>query len=320
MDKKLILDIENIEFTTKKSKTNSTLEDLRKNLSMLPTVLKMFESINIKRLKIADNEFKIILNNEDLYLDNKFINISSKLDISSNQVVFELYSLYFKDVDLMLDGKVKIDYFNEKLNYYGKAYYGDIQSNINVEMSEKLARFYLVSETFENLKFLKKFLNLPVVAEEWMYENVQGEFKLEEFYGEYDFEKNQIIEESLQGNAKITGAKIKFHKDIDAIDTKSLDVSFKNNKLQLDLIEPIFKGKSLEGSYVAIHDIASSLNGQVEVSIKANSKLDKDILDILKAYEIKLPLEQKSGNTQASLTLLFPYEESKEMRKKEHFK
>ena len=64
MDKKLILDIENIEFTTKKSKTNSTLEDLRKNLSMLPTVLKMFESINIKRLKIADNEFKIILNNE----------------------------------------------------------------------------------------------------------------------------------------------------------------------------------------------------------------------------------------------------------------
>lgn len=319
MDKKLILDIENIEFTTKKSKTNSTLEDLRKNLSMLPTVLKMFESINIKRLKIADNEFKIILNNEDLYLDNKFINISSKLDISSNQVVFELYSLYFKDVDLMLDGKVKIDYFNEKLNYYGKAYYGDIQSNINVEMSEKLARFYLVSETFENLKFLKKFLNLPVVAEEWMYENVQGEFKLEEFYGEYDFEKNQIIEESLQGNAKITGAKIKFHKDIDAIDTKSLDVSFKNNKLQLDLIEPIFKGKSLEGSYVAIHDIASSLNGQVEVSIKANSKLDKDILDILKAYEIKLPLEQKSGNTQASLTLLFPYEESKEMSAKGTF-
>ena len=61
MDKKLILDIENIEFTKKKSKTNSTLEDLRKNLSMLLTVLKMYESINIKRLTIADNEFKIIL-------------------------------------------------------------------------------------------------------------------------------------------------------------------------------------------------------------------------------------------------------------------
>jgi hypothetical protein len=43
------------------------------------------------------------------------------------------------------------------MNYYGNFYYGDIQSNINVEMSEKLARFYLVSETFENLKFLKKF-------------------------------------------------------------------------------------------------------------------------------------------------------------------
>ena len=311
MDKKLILEIKNIEYKSKKSASKSTLEDLKKNLSMLPNILKMFQSINIERLKIEDSEFTIVLNNEDLYLDNKFINISSKLDISSSQVVLNLHSIYFKELELVLDGKLKIDYFKEKMNYFGTAYYGDIQSNINLEMDKKLAKFYLNSEVFENLKFLKKFINLPPIAEEWMYDNVEGEFKLKEFYGEFDLEKNQIIEESLVGKAQINSAKIRFHKDVDIIETKSLDVSFKNNKLQLDLIEPIFKGKKLDGSYVAIHNIASSQEGEVEVNIKAESKLDKDILDILKAYKINLPLLQKSGNTQAELLLIFPYSSNK---------
>jgi hypothetical protein len=313
MDKKLILNIENIEYKSKKSETKSSFDDLKQNISLLPKVLKLFQNINIERLKIDDNEFKIILDNDNLYLDNKFINISSKVDVSSNQVIFELYSLYLKDIELMLNGKVKVDYFNEKLNYYGKAYYGDIQSDINVEVTKKLAKFYLISEPFKSLKFLKKFLDLPVIAEEWMYDNVEGDLKLQEFYGEFDLEKNQIIEESLQGKAQIEAAKIRFHKDVDVITTKSLDVTFANSKLQLNLIEPIFKGKKLDGSYVAIHNIASSLDGEVEVNIKANSKLDKDILDILKAYNINLPLVQKSGNTDASLSLIFPYEETKPM-------
>jgi hypothetical protein len=316
LDKKLILNIENIEYKTKKTKIKSSFEDLKKDILLLPKILKLFQSINIERLKIDDNEFKIILDNEILYLDNKFINISSKIDTSSNQVIFDLYSLYLKDVELLFDGKIKVDYFNEKINYYGKFYYQDIKSDINIDMTKKLAKFYLVSEPFKSLKFLKKFLTLPNIAEEWMYDNVEGDIKLQEFYGEFDLEKNQIIIESLQGKARIEGAKIRFHKDVDIINTKSLDISFKDNNLQLDLIEPIYKDKKLDGSYVSIHDIASAENGEVEVNIKANSKLDKDVLDILKAYKINLPLVQKSGNIDASLSLIFPYEASKHMTTK----
>ena len=83
--------------------------------------------------------------------------------------------------------------------------------------------------------------------------------------------------------------------------------------LHFNLIEPIYKNKSLEGSYVTIHHLTSEKNGEVEVNIKANTKLDKDILDILKAYEINLPLVQTKGNTDASLQMIFPYEISKPM-------
>ncbi|CAM3904630.1 DUF3971 domain-containing protein [Arcobacter cloacae] len=319
MDKKLILNIENIEYSSKKSESKSSFENIKKDIELLPTVLKLFQSIEVNRLKIGEEEFKIVLNEKELYLDNKFVNLSSKIDTSSNSISFDLHSLYLKDIKLKFDGKIKIDYFNEKLNYFGNFYYEDIKSSLNLEMNKEIAKFYLVSEPFENLKFLKNFLDLPLVAEEWMYDNVEGKMKLQEFYGEYDLKNNQIIEKSLIGKATIDQAKIRFHKDVDVINTQSLNVTFKNDNLHFDLINPIFKEKNIEGSFVTIHNLTSSLNGEVEVNIKTNDKLDRDILDILKAYNINLPIIQKNGTTNASLTLLFPYDLQKDMSTKGEF-
>ena len=313
MDKKLILTIDNIEYKSEKTTTSSSFEELKNSIELLPKVLNFFQKIKINKLKINDNEFEIILDDEILYLDNKYINIASKIDTISNQVVFELYSLYLKDLNFLFDGKVKIDYFNEKIDYYGNFYYENLQSNINVEMTKKIAKFYLVSEPFKSLKFLKNFLHLPNIAESWMYDNVKGDIKIEELYAEYDLINNQIIENSIQGKAQIKDAKIRFHKDVDIVNTKSLDIFFKDNKLHFNLIEPIFKDKKLDGSFVLINNLTSEKNGQVDVFLKTNSKLDKDILDILKAYNITLPIVQKSGNTQASLLMKFPYDIAKSM-------
>ena len=137
MDKKLILTIDNIEYKSEKTTTSSSFEELKNSIELLPKVLNFFQKIKINKLKINDNEFEIILDDEILYLDNKYINIASKIDTISNQVVFELYSLYLKDLNFLFDGKVKIDYFNEKIDYYGNFYYENLQSNINVEMTKK---------------------------------------------------------------------------------------------------------------------------------------------------------------------------------------
>lgn len=313
-DKKLIVDIENIEIKSKKSSVNNSYEDLKKNIELLPTVLKIFKQIDVRRLKIDGNEFTIALNEESLYLDNKFINVSSSLDFISNQVVFDLYSLYLKDVDLMLTGKVKVDYFNEKLDLLGQYHYKDLEGDITLDINEKLANFSLNSKEFKSLSFLKKFFRLSTVAEAWMYDNVEGNLELKEFYGSFDLDKNKIIEKSLYGKAVIKDAKIRFHKNVKKIKTKQIDVGFEDNKLTLDLIEPVYENIKIDGSYVHINNIASSKKGNVVVNIEAKkAKLDNRILEILKAYNINLPLVQKTGNTNASVTLTIPYAKNKKM-------
>ena len=320
IDKKLIVDIENIEITSKKSQVTNSYDDLKKNIELLPTVLKLFQKIDVRRLKIDGNEFTIALNEETLYLDNKFINISSNLDFRSKEVVFDIYSLYLKDVDLMLNGKARVDYFEEKLDLFGKYYYKDLAGDITLDMTKKIANFYLNSEEFESLKFLKKFFRLSSIAESWMYDNVEGKLQLKEFYGSFDLEKNKIIEKSLYGKAIIKDAKIQFNKSAKKITTKEVDVEFNDDKLTINLIEPIYEKIKIDGSNVQINNLTSEKKGEVLVNIKASkARLDNRILNILKAYNINLPLVQKTGFIDASVNLKIPYLSSKKMDTKGKF-
>ncbi len=319
LDKKLIVDVEKITYKSKKSQAVSSFEDIKKDIELLPKILKIFERINVERLVIDGNAFTLQLNEHNVYLDNKLINISSKIDISSNQVVLDLYSLYLKDINLLLLGKVKIDYFNEKVNYYGSYKKDDLAGNIKVDATKDLMNFYLDSQAFKSLKFLKQYFRLDNIAESWMYDNVQGDIKLKEFYGSFDIKNNKILFDSLKGNATIDNAKIKFHKNVNAIDTKSIDLNYDKDTLTFTLNEPKYKNIPMTGSNVVIRNLTSEKNGEVEINIKAKARLNNDVHQILKAYNINIPLVQKSGTTNANLKLIFPYLSSKKMTTKGSF-
>lgn len=313
MNKKLIVDVEKIIYKSKKTSVNSSFEDLKKDIELLPKVLKVFERVNIETLKIDDNIFTIQLNDETVYLDNKFINLSSKVDFFSNQVVFDLYSLYLKDVNLLLLGKIKIDYYKEKIDYFGNFKRDDLSGDINLNATKDLLSVYLNSQPFKSLAFLKEFFRLSPIVEEWMYDNVDGDITLKGFYGDFDLKNNELLFDSLKGKALIDNAKVKFHKDVDAIETKNIEVDFEKNTLTFNLNEPKYKNIPMTGSNVVIRNLTSENDGEVEVNIKATAKLDNDVHKILKAYHINIPLEQKSGTTVADLKLIFPYIASKKM-------
>src|SRR5574344_812945 len=319
LDKKLIVKVDKIEFTSKKSEVKSSIEDLKKNIELLPSIMNFFQEVDIKNLKIDGNEFSIFIDNDDLYLDNKFVNIVSTLNRASKQLEFNVKSLYLKDYNVLFEGFIELDYFKNEIKYFGDIHYEGIISKTNIDISKDKLKFFTRSEYFKNLYFLKKFLDLPEIANQWMYDNVVGDFKFDWFYGEYDLNKNELIEKSLQGEAHIKNAKIMFHKKVDKIITQNVKVKFKDNVLHFDLIDAKFKDKNLKDSYVTLKNLTDEINGVVDVNIETKTKLDKDVLAILKAYDINLPILQKSGITDAKLLLSFPYDEKKSLNTKGEF-
>ena len=313
LNKKLIVEVENIEYKSQKNiTTTNSFDSLKKALELFPSIIKYFETIDIETLKINDNQFNIFYDDNSLYLDNKYINISSKLDFLGSSVALDVYSLYLKDVNLLFNGKVEVDYYKEYLNYHGKYFYKDLQGDIIVDMNKKLAKFYLDSNDFKSLKFIKKFKNLPFYAESWMYDNVKGDIKLDYLYGEVDVEKKELIQKSLYGKAKVKRAKIKFHKSLKPVVTKNVDIDFKKGNLSFNLKEPKYEDIDINGSTVVIENLISKDTGVVKVNIKSEKiRLNNDVLNILEAYKINVPVNQISGYTKADLKLEIPYMLSK---------
>ncbi|MEH1010654.1 DUF3971 domain-containing protein [Campylobacter concisus] len=80
-------------------------------------------------------------------------------------------------------------------------------------------------------------------------------------------------------------------------------------KLKFNLTAPVYKGKKLDGSNVAINNIFDEKSANLELFIKTNSIYDEAINEILRAYKINVPVRQLSGKMDASLKILIKLDE-----------
>ena len=319
-DKKLIVNIKQLTFKSNKQETNNSLDNLKTNIKRLPSLLEYFKEINIETLKINDNIFTIYYDKKHLYLDNQYLNLSSKIDVHSKSITLDLYSLYLKDLKLFFKGKVKVNMFKEIVTYLGKYSYKDVSGELNLQADKDYLDFYINTNELDNIKFVKDFVRLSSnIAEAWMYDNVTGKMKLNYFYGKLKTDTFEPVLDSFEGNATIENAKIRFHKNAKTVNTKKLNVDYEDDKLKFTMEKPTYDKTKLYGSSVVINNLTSEANGEVVVNIKTKSALNDDILGILKAYDIYLPLKQTKGVTNSTFTLVVPYLLEKDMKTTGYF-
>ncbi|WP_164968107.1 YhdP family protein [Arcobacter sp. CECT 8986] len=315
LDKKLIVNIKQLTFKPKKTTTKSSFDDIKANIKKFPTLLKYFQKIDIERLVIADNEFSLYFDKKQLYLDNKYVNLSTKVRIYSKSIYFDLYSLYLKDVDVLLRGSFKLDLFKEIATFVGNYSYKDIDGDFNVQANKDYIDFYVNTKDVENIKFVKDFVNLPKTAEEWMYDNVTGKMKLNYLYGKLKTTTFEPVLDKFKGNATIKNANIRFNKKAKVVTTDNLSIDYKDNKLIFNMDKPIYNNSTkIYGSSVVINHLTSQKKGEVVINIKTKSALNEDIIGILKSYDINLPLIQTKGTTDSDFTLTVPYLISRGMK------
>ena len=309
IDKKLILQIDEIVLKDKKTKVQSSFEDIKSILNKAPFVLNLFQNIDIETMKIADNSFKLKLDDDYIYLDNKFVNIASSYSRVGDLLNLNIYSIYLKDIDLLLLGKMKIDFDKDILTFLGKYKYKDfVDGDLNIQANKEELDFFINSGEMENIKFLKNYVDLDKIAEAWMYDNVEGKLYLDYLYGKVNLNSFTPILNTIKGYARVLDAKVRFNEQLDVVETSLINLEYENDNLLIKLKEPTYKGISVDGSFVDIKNMTSLKNGHVDVTLNAKHILDDNVLNILKAYGINLPLKQLSGETEAYVHLYIPYD------------
>jgi hypothetical protein len=267
-DKKLIVEIEKLNFLVKNTNDNKAIDykSIYENLSKIPIVLNNFQKIDIERLKIGGNEFTLTVNENYLYLDNNEINLATSLSTAGSQIILDINSLFFKKNSMTFFGKAKIDSIKQLINFFGSYDYKYVSGELNLQLKDEIIDFYInTNKSIKTISFLRDFFRLDKVAEEWMYDNVEGDISLNYLYGKFDLNKFRLIEKSTLGNAIINDAKIHFNKKAKPVETSKLTVDFKHDSLYFDLLKPTYNKTSLDGSKVYINNLTSLKNGVVVV-------------------------------------------------------
>lgn len=306
LDKKLIVKIDELKIN-KTSQSKSSLDSIAKTISYIPKVLSYFQEIDVKSLKINNNEFLIHFSKNKILLDNKFIRLSAKPRFLGNSILLSLDELYLKDYKLFLQGTLKINTQDQTLDLVSAFKYDKIEGNVSVEANQNDIKILLSTKEMDDIKFLKRLFRIDDVAEAWMYDNIKGKITLNNLFVKLDAKTFMPDEKSIKGDLSIKNAKVMFHKNLPKAKSKKIDIVFSKGDLHIYLNKATYLDKKIYGSSVIIENL-SNKKGLVKVNIKANTLLDKDILDITKAFNVNIPIIQTSGLTKADVTINVSYD------------
>ena len=165
IDKKIILNAQNILIKTKKSNSKTNYSEINKLIKNNFIYLNYFQNISLKNMQINNNQIKIIdFNNNKLKIDTDLIYLNASIFPKNTKIDFIIYKLVYKPMKIELKnikGYEKADLF--KLNIFLQYNYAKTNLNLNLEMNKHTN--YKLNIKNLNQIFIDKFISLLKLKE-----------------------------------------------------------------------------------------------------------------------------------------------------------
>lgn len=303
LDKKLILKIDSLYI--KKKKEKSSKSEIGKFLTNIKFIPKFFQEIEIKKLKLLNSNVTILYNNGIYFIDTDIYSFATKLHLKNKKIFLNIPQIYLKKSETILKGKGVFDLINNKAFFTGRYNIEDINGSISLSLKKKILKFKIDSSNFTNssLKKVTNLFSLNKYIKEWIYKKIVAKkYKLEYLVGKVDLNSPKLNLQDIYAKAFAYDVEIKFNKKLPPVKSKKITISLKNNALFFELKEPKYLTKNLDKSFVVIKNLTNH-NPFIDIVIKTKAKIDKEIQDLLKTYNIALPLSQKKGIIDANLKI-----------------
>lgn len=294
------------ELSIPKSGTTEKYDEVDVLIRKIKKVLLFFEYIYLDQVKFVDNTYRVVYKDNTLYIDSDDYEVAATVTPQKGGVVAEVPLLYLKKQHLVLHGEFRYGYRGQRLTFEGRYELGAIKGKLAAELEHQKVTFLLDSEKTSDISSLLHRLSLSPVVAEWIGKRVLAkQYRLLSLRGEGKLTKQGFVPSvsSLQAKVKLEDVLIRFHPKRKRISAQSLEIRLHDNRLDFDLRKPDYLGKSLSGSKVALLGISGKEPLRLLLELAFNSRYDKDITDLLKAYDIVLPIVQKKGRMKAKITL-----------------
>lgn len=315
LDKKLILKAENV--IVPQSKADPSFDNIPETLERVKYILTFFDSIELKSIRFNNNIMSIKFKDDFLELSSKDYEIIGSVRREGEMLKATIPLLSVKEHNLTMSGKFTYDLNEEILSTEGFFRLYDASGRFNARKDGNKIDFGLNSDTFKDLKSIIEKFDLTEGVRSWVVDKVKADnYKLLSLTGKGTAENStfKMDFDALKGEILFSGTKIHFKEDLPPVLAPSLLLSYHNGGLYFDLKEPTYEGISLNGSKVSILNLLNS-HTNLKLKIRASNRFDTTMQNLIKAYDIVLPLDQKSGK----VNVLFMADISLKNRYKDFF-
>ena len=295
LDKKLVLKADKV--IIPKSKADPSFSSVDKTFDRIKYTLTFFQSIDLKNIVFENNTLSMRFKNDYLKLASKDYEIVGTVKREGKIIKATIPFLELKKHHIVLNGKFTYDLHHDVLATEGNFTFSDAVGEFSATKNNGDIAFALNSKNFTDLKSIIDKFGLIDTVRSWVVEKVQaGQYKLQSLSGKgkLDEGKFKLDFDALRGEVLFTDAKIFFKEGLAPVLAPSFLLTYKEGGLYFDLKAPVYEGISLNGSTVSILNLLNA-NTNLKLKIRANTAFDSTLKEILEAYNLHLPLDQKSG-------------------------
>ena len=319
LDKKLIVRAKQIKLPSfKKDAAQKSSDERLLNLSQGVDYLEtFFQEISLESVQIGDDfKIKILFLDDIFFVDSPYLNIDIKFQNEQQNGIdhFIVRNLSLKDFNVSISGEGSANFDKDDYKFDGNFTSHELNGKLSFALKDTLLTYKAYDVNAGSIKdFIAELdsrIHLNSEVKNWIYGYiVADDYHLNEINGKADLKKNDLFLNDLNATANAKNLLVKFDKGLPAVNVAEANITLNNSKLKFDLTAPVYKGKKLDGSNVAINNIFDEKSANLELFIKTNSIYDEAINEILRAYKINVPVRQLSGKMNASLKILIKLDE-----------
>ncbi len=313
LDKKLTLKADYV--TLPQSKANPSFENVDLVFDEIKYLFTFFESIDLKNVKFKNNQFNMIFTDDILYVTSNDYEIAGNMHRVGQTLEAEVSMLYLKKDDVHIKGKLIYDLDHDTLKTKGDFEAYKIKGRFSANKIDQTVDFKIDSDTFTDLHPIINTFELEETVKSWILDKVTAErHKIISLSGEASVDNGgfSLDIDALKGVILFSEVKIDFKENVAPVLVPGLLLTYSNGGLYFDLEEPTYEGISLNGSEVSILNLLND-DSNLKLKIRTDTRFDSKIQNLLKAYDIVLPLDERSAKVNvlfmANIELKNPYKD-----------
>lgn len=295
LDKKLTLRSDHI--TLPQSKAKPSFENMDRVFDGIKDLLTYFESIELKNVKFKNNQLNIIFSDDVLYVTSDDYEIAGNIHRAGQRLEADVSLLYIKKDDVRIKGKLTYDLNSNSVKTEGDFEGYDISGRFFANKIDDIIDFKVESDTFNDLHPIVRKFDLEEGVRSWILDKVKADtYKLAYLSGEGKIDDEEFILDidALNGEILFSDVKVHFKENLAPVLASKLLLTYHKGEFYFDLNEPFYEGLSLKGSEVSIRNLLNN-HTNLKLKIRTDTGFDTRLNNLLKAYNIVLPLDEKSA-------------------------